>query len=219
LIFQAKYLFKKMNKLIINFIFSFLLLISCSQDRNTKFLDEQEHTAVDTSDVITSKDTEYEIKAKLKLSAEFDKKEFGEITLYDDYFNDEITKFFIKDDDGERVLTAVVYQDRIRYMKMLIQHVGDTSIENKQKHLKKIKGGLEKAIERGLYKITDRTYLKVNENGDIWYNAFIVIESRKSGMQNYWNLMAPEADFGYLKHMVKAFQTIDGFDTKFVIQK
>lgn len=200
-------------------MFGFLLLTSCSQERSNKLLAKQEQTAVDTSDVITSKDTKNQIRAKLKLGAELDKNEFGEITLYDDYFKDEITKFFIKDDDGDRVLTAVVYQDRIRYMKISIQHVGDTAIENKQKHLKKIKGGLEKAIKRGLYKITDKTYLKVNENGDIWYNAFIVIESRKSGVQDYWNLMAPEADYGYLKHMVKTFQTIDGFDTKFVIQK
>lgn len=208
-----------MNKLIMTFIFGSFLLVSCSHDRNGKSINNLENPVVDTSDVITSKDTKYQIEAKLKLGAKLDKNEFGEITLYDDYFKSGITNYFIKDDDDDRVLTAVVYQDRLRYMKMLIQHVGDTATENKQKHLKRIKGGLEKAIESGTYQIADDTYLKVSENGDIWYNAFIVSESKKSGNQNYWNLMAPEADFEYLKHMVKAFQTTDGFETKFVIDK
>ena len=208
-----------MSKLIITLMLGSLLLISCSPDRNRKSTNDAENQVIDTNDVITSKDTKDQIRAKLKLGAELDKNEFGEITLYDEYFKSEITKFYMKDDDGERILTAVVYQDRLRYMKMLIQHVGDTANENKQKHLKRIKGGLEKAIESGGYQIADDTYLKVNENGDIWYNAFIVSESKKSGKQNYWSLMAPEADFEYLKYMVNSFKVIDGFETKFVLEK
>lgn len=208
-----------MNNIIITFIFGYLLLTSCSQDRKSNSIDESKKTVVETSDVITSKDTKDQIRAKLKLNAEQGKKEFGEVTLYDDFLQNDITKYFIKNDEGERVLTVVVYNNRLRYMKILIQHVGDTTTENKQKHLNRIKGGLQNAIKSGEFQVTDHTYLKGTENGDVWYNAFIVSESKKTGKQNYWNLMAPEADYAYLKHMTKYFQAANDFDTKFVLEK
>jgi hypothetical protein len=208
-----------MYKFVISFAFVSLLLISCSQNEKIKVANNLEYSIVDTTDLITPKDTKSQIRAKLKLGAEYDEKEFGEITLYDDYFNNQITKYYMKDDNGDRFLTAVVYQDRLRYMKLLIQHVDDTSAKNKHKYYQRIRAGLDKAIKSGECEIVDKTYLKFNEKGDIWYNAFIVSESKKTGKQNYWNLMAPEADFDYLKYMVNAFQILDGFDTEFVIEK
>lgn len=209
------------------------LLTSCSQERNMNLNNKTRNIVIDTSEVsisnkpekldidtltvISSKDTKIQIRKKLKKSAELDQMEFGENIFYDDYFNDEITKFSIKNNEGRRILTAVVYQDRIRYMKIFIQHVSDTTIENKEEKLKRTKEDLEKAIEVGIYQITNDTYLKLNENGDIWYNAFIISESKKTRKQNYWNMMAPEADFEYLKHMVNSFKSEEGFETKFII--
>lgn len=208
-----------MNKLIIIFVLGSLLLISCSPDRNWKSTNDTENPVVDTNDVITSKDTKDQIRAKLKLAAELDSNELSEITLYDEYFKSEITKFYMKDNFGKKVSTAIVCQDRIRYMQMLIQYVGDTATENKQKHLKRIKGKLEKAIESGEYQIADDTYLKIDENDDIWYNAYIVSESKKSREQSYFVLMAPEADFKYLKYKVNSIKAKDGYKTEFVLEK
>ena len=42
---------------------------------------------------------------------------------------------------------------------------------------------------------------------------------KKAGKQNQWNLMAPKADFDYLKQAVKSFQKINAFGSKFVTSK
>jgi hypothetical protein len=207
-----------MNKL--NCLIIIFLLVSCSEVNNYNRSNETEDIFVDTTDEITIKDTEKQIREKLKFSAKLDGKEFGELSLYDNFFNDKIIKYYVKDyNDEQRLLTVVVYKDRLRYMKMLIQHVGDTCSENKAKHLNRIVGDLEKAIEDGTYQLSDHNYLKLSENGEIWYNAFLLCESRETKRQDYWVLMTPEADLKYLKHVVRSFQNTDGFETRFLISK
>ena len=150
------------------------LLVSCTENHTKMETSAKPEINIDSTSAITSKDTKMQIRAKLELGAKLDKQEFGESILYDEYFKSNITKYYMKDfGDDQRNLTAVVFEDRLRYMKMLIQHVGDTSTENKAKHFKKIKSGLEKAIESGLYSIVEKNYLKLSENGDIWYKGVI----------------------------------------------
>lgn len=208
-----------MLKLTIAFIVGSLLLLSCSQDRNTKSINVAEKPVFDTTDVITSEDTKLQIRAKLKIGAELDKTEFEEIILYDKYFKSEITQYFTKNDDFDSINLVVVYQDRARYFATFMLHVADTSAENKQKHLKNAKDGIERMVESGIFQVTADNYYKINQNGEVWFNTIILTENKKSGEQNYWWLTSPEADFDYLKHKVKGFQDLEGFDTKFIIEK
>lgn len=201
---------------VILIIFSYLL-VSCSQERNKIAVNEEVSNDIDSADVITSKDTKNEIREKLKKGARLDKHEFGEANLYDEYFKDEITQFFMKDEDGDKILTAVVYDDKLRYMKMLLQHVGDTSKENKDKHLKRIKEVFEKAIVDGEYKRFETNYLKGFQNNDPFFMTVILNENKQTGSQNYWSLMAPERDLKYLKYMVNSYQRVSGLKSQFII--
>jgi len=193
------------------------LLPSCSQERNKKTVNEQESMDIDSADVITSKDTKNEIREKLKKGARLDKHEFGELNLYDEYFKDEITKFFMKDKDGDVILSVVVYDNKLRYMKMLLQHVGDTSKVNKDKHLHRIKETFEKAIKDGEYKRFEKNYLKGDQNNDPFYLTVLLNENKQTGSQNYWTLMAPEKELKYLKYMVNSYHRVSGLESQFII--
>jgi len=207
----------------IYFLSVLFLLVSCMQNHSNK--NEKANIEIDVEttanpEVISAKDTKLQIKSKLQKAARHINQEFGELILFDEYFYDNITKYYIKDkDDEQRNITVVIYNDRCRYMKILLQHVGNTSPENINMHFNRIKAALEKAIESNIYTIVDKNYLKVVENEEIWYSTWIVTISKKTGTQDYWNLNVPEEDYNYLKYMVKTFSKMEGFKLNFIVSQ
>ena len=204
------------------FITILLILFSCQQNNSridsTKTEKEADKTI--NNEVISNKDTKIQIREKLKKGAELDNQEFGELILYDDYFKDNITKYFVKRKNAEgREITAVVYNDRLRYMKTLILHSDDMSTENIEEYIAKINKNVDLAITNGYYTIVDNHYLKFRENDEIWYNVFILTISKKTGKQNFWNLISPENDYDYLKFMVEPFFNVEGFETRFLVSR
>jgi hypothetical protein len=190
---------------------------SCSSEAKKQNLNKQLSNDIDSSDIITSKDTKDEIRIKLKKGARLDKYEFEEKTIYDSFFKDEVTKFIMKDKEGSTILSAVVYNDRLRYMKMLLQHIGDTSKLNKEKHYRNILDVIEKTIKDGEYQKYEKNYLKGLQNNDPFIITFVLNENKTTGTQNYWSLMAPESEVIYLKHMVNSFQNVSKIESRFII--
>jgi hypothetical protein len=197
------------------------VLFACSQDNQKRIERVQADMKKDTPtnpDIIFSSDSQEKVKQKLIRMAKLDNKEFGELTLFDEYYNGMITKYYIKDlNSDQRNMTLVLYDERLRYLKMLFQHVGDTTAENINKNFTKIKYAINKTIESGTYKIVDNNYLIGNQNGEVWYTTWLVIESKKTGTQDYIVLMSPETEFNYLKYMVNTFLNAEGLESKFLI--
>ncbi len=168
------------------------LIFSCSND-------------IEISKPVSINDGKDLIKAKLQKTASLDKQEFGEISLFDEYYNSEITQFYMKDaDDEQRNLTVGIHDNQIRYMKMLMQHVGNTSTKNINSHQKKYTTILQKMIDEEAYKRTgDGKYMTVKENSETWNVVWLITQNEKSKVQDYWTIMTPENELDYLKYMVQ----------------
>lgn len=207
------------------FAFSIIGLVSCNDTSSTNnstanTLNEIEkpktkEDEIDYSKPVSTNDSQEVIKAKLKKIGSLDNKEFGEVVLFDDYFDSEITKYFLKDKtDDQRSLTVVIYNNKIRYMKLLIQHIGDTNPTNIKKHKKKIKTALDQMIDTETYKRKSGKFMTINENGETWNVVWLITTNKKTKTQDYWMIMCPENEFLYLKHMVNEFSSADGFETE-----
>ena len=192
--------------------------LSITKADDGKKVDETRSSDTNSSgEGFSSKDSKLETRRKIKKVAKLDGQKFGELTLFDEYFNDVITKYYLKDKgDEQRNLTIVIYKDRIRYMKILLQHVGNTSPENIARHFDRINNGLKEALRQNIYQAVEKNYVKYTENGETWFCVWMLTESNRTGTQDYWYIMVPEADFEYLKYMVKSWSKFDGFKTKFL---
>ncbi|MDO8971028.1 MAG: hypothetical protein Q7U74_10100, partial [Saprospiraceae bacterium] len=108
-----------MKLLIIPFFMG--ILVSCTENHKKMETSARPEINIDSTSAITSKDTKMQIRAKLEMGAKLDEQEFGEATLHDEYFKSNITKYYMKDfGDDQRNLTVVVFEDRLRYMKILL---------------------------------------------------------------------------------------------------
>ena len=205
------------NKFLILTLSYFLFSCTNSSLNNKSQENEQTKVEIDDSKPISIKDSKQIIKAKLKKIASIDNQEFGELRLFDEYYNSEITKYFLKDySDNQRNVTVVVFNNKIRYMKMLLQHVGNTSAINLKEKRDKMTFVLNGMLEQGTYKRIDGKYMTITDNNETWNVVWIVSISKKTNTQDYWMIMTPVNELDYLKHMVNTFFLLEGFDTEFM---
>jgi len=179
----------------------FIWLSSCTNNNSSE--SSEKSISKTEEERITQKDSPSTIKLKMIRSAELDGMEFGELMLFDDFFNDLITKYFIKYPNSEfRVLTVIVYKEKLRYIKRHVKHYDIISQEEINETIIKINEMVNNNVEKGFYIIVDKNYVKSVDFGETWYNAYTYSICEESSTASFWAIVSPE--LSYLKHMINS---------------
>ena len=195
-------------KKILYIVLSFFLIFSCDQVKDKK--SEKNKITIDESLVdkpFSVNDNRNLLIAKLKKVAEFESLQFGKKMVFDEFYNDNVEKFYVKSSNSDqRPITIVYYNNQIKYIKMLIENFDESKNINFYKE--KYTTILDESINAGVYnRIGGSKYMTTIEGNETW-NAIWTIW----GDSNCWYIMTPENELNYLKYMINDIKQIAPFE-------
>lgn len=205
-------------RIIHNFLISVFLLIlfSCKENSKSRKLNSEQD--IDFEE-LTLKDTEEDIRIKLRKTAKLDNLELKEVEIYDEFFEDYTSEFaLVKKDFGFDKLTVICYEDTLRFTQVHLLHIKEQSIKEAIEVRKKIEQSLKENITNGTYQKFEKQYLSGKVINEYWYLSIVVSQNRNNGSQDYWVLSSPQSEYSYLKHKTESFKSNKDVLIKFLFK-
>lgn len=193
------------------FLLGLVFTSSCDYEQNrlssSNDLAPPSETVVQDEAELTANSTLEEVRRKFRWGAKMDKMDFEEQVVFDDYYGSQIRMCHVKDKEtGEKVMSAIVYDNRLRLVRLHMLHVGDITQNNRENKLQKAKGELKSQINDGWLTVSNNDYYRFDNNGDIWYQTIVMLQDTETGMQDYFILMSPARDYKHLQDFRGVFK-------------